>query len=125
MSFRLRSGPTTLTLLLGTSIAPAALADVVQLGPTDDVKAAIAAAKPGDELVLAGGTYELTDRFLIDVSGTETAPIVIRAKDGEKPNLHRALDDQNVIDVDSSQYLVFRGLEFSGGSHGVRLINAS
>lgn len=109
-------------VLLATSHAGAA---TVELSPGDDVQGAINAAMPGDEIVLAGGTYALTERFGIDVSGTLEAPIVIRAKDGEKPNLHREGADQNVIDVDNARYVVFRGLEISGGSHGLRLVQAS
>lgn len=111
--------------ICATTIVARAQAAVVELGPTDDVEAAINAAQPGDEIVLAGGTYTLTERFGISVSGTAQAPIVIRAKDGEKPILHRPAADQNVIDVDDGQYLVFRGLEISGGSHGLRLVSAS
>ncbi|HET9959001.1 MAG TPA: right-handed parallel beta-helix repeat-containing protein, partial [Polyangiaceae bacterium] len=78
-----------------------------------------------DEIVLAGGMYELTERFGISVAGTREAPIVIRATEGEKPNLHRQGADQNTIDVDDATHVVFRGLEISGGSHGLRLVKAS
>ena len=100
-------------------------AEQVMLTPTDDVEGAINAAQPGDELVLAGGSYELTERFGIAISGTADAPIVIRAADGERPIFNRASQDQNVIDVDQARYVVFRGLEISGGSHGLRLIDVS
>jgi hypothetical protein len=106
-------------------LAPgSAAAETLMLAPGDDVEAAINAAQPGDELVLAGGSYELTDRFGISVHGTADAPVVVRAQDGETPHLHRAADDQNVIDVDDAEYLVLRGLEISGGSHGLRLVSA-
>jgi MYXO-CTERM domain-containing protein len=109
-------------VLLTVSRAGAATVDVT---PADDVEAAINAAMPGDEIVLGGGMYALTTRFGISVSGTADAPIVIRAKEGERPILHREGADQNVIDVDDASYLVFRGLEISGGSHGLRLVQAS
>jgi MYXO-CTERM domain-containing protein len=109
------------SLLVGA--APAAAA-VAELTPADDVEAAINAALPGDEIVLSGGTYALTERFGISVSGTVEAPVIVRAKDGERPILHREGADQNVIDVDVASYVVFRGLEVSGGSHGLRLIDA-
>jgi hypothetical protein len=111
----------SLCVLLVVSRAGAA---TVELTPADDVEAAINAAMPGDEIVLSGGTYSLTERFGISVSGTADAPIVIRAKQGERPILHREGADQNVIDVDEASYLVFRGLEISGGSHGLRLVQA-
>jgi MYXO-CTERM domain-containing protein len=109
-------------LLLTVSRAGAA---IVELTPADDVEAAINAAMPGDEIVLGGGMYALTERFGISVSGTADAPIVIRAKEGERPILHREGADQNAIDVDDASYLVFRGLTISGGSHGLRLVQAS
>src|SRR5688572_14379031 len=80
--------------------ASRASAATVELGPTDDVEAAINAAAPGDEIVLSGGTYTLTERFGISVQGSVDAPIVIRAKVGERPAFNRPTDDQNVIDVD-------------------------
>ncbi len=117
---------------LACSIAPSlalipisAFAKLVEVAPGDDVEAAIATLMPGDELVLAGGMYVLTERFGISIAGTESQPIVIRAKDGEVAHFHRPIPDQNIVDVDSAQFVVFRGLEFSGGSAGVRLSNVS
>jgi hypothetical protein len=117
----------TLGVLLfwGTlSVGESARAELVELSPDDDVEGAINAAQPGDELVLAGGTYALTDRFGVSVRGTSDAPIVVRAADGETPVLSRAGADQNVIDIDDAEHVVFRGLEITGGSHGLRLVNA-
>jgi hypothetical protein len=105
-------------------LAGRALAEVVELAPGDDVEGAINAAQPGDELVLAGGMYELADRFGVSVHGTESQPIVVRAADGETPVLHRPSADQNAIDVDDAEHVVLRGLEISGGSHGLRLVSA-
>ena len=95
-----------------------------ELGPADDVEARINAAQPGDEIVLRGGTYTLNQRFSIDVRGTQAAPIVFRAKDGQVPIIHQPDANQNVIDVVNAEYLIFRGLEITGGSHGLRLIQA-
>jgi MYXO-CTERM domain-containing protein len=36
-----------------------AFATVTEVGPTDDLRPAITALQPGDELVLRGGTYNL------------------------------------------------------------------
>ncbi|HZO11799.1 MAG TPA: hypothetical protein VFB62_01020, partial [Polyangiaceae bacterium] len=117
--------PQRIAVIVGcVTLSSAARADTFEVAPGDDVEAAAAMLQPGDELVLAGGTYTLTDRFGISLSGTEQAPITIRAKDGEVPHLNRPAADQNVIDVDLGEYLVFRGLEISGGSHGLRLIQA-
>ena len=67
------------------SAASSAFAKVTELGPGDDVETALNAQKPGDELVLRGGTYTLADAWHLTMKGTEAMPIVVRAKDGEKP----------------------------------------
>jgi hypothetical protein len=82
------------------------------------------ALQPGDELVLRGGDYTLTDAWHVTMVGTAQAPIVVRAKDGEHPHLDRPAQDQNIIDFDTAKYVEVRGIEFSGGSHGLRLIDA-
>src|SRR5689334_13009165 len=89
-----------LTALLATCLAGNALAGTTELGPNDGVEAALNAAKPGDEIVLQGGTYTLTDAWHLTMKGSSAAPIVVRAKDGEKPHLNRPATDQNIIDFD-------------------------
>ncbi len=91
-----------------------------EIGPSDDLRAALMALQPGDELVLQGGVYTLTFRLAITLNGTAAMPIVIRAKDGETPVLtHDA--SQNVINIENSSYLTLRGLEVTGGGHGIRI----
>jgi Right handed beta helix region len=81
--------------------------------------------KPGDELVLQGGTYSQNSRRAVTVKGTTEKPIVIRAAKGEKPLLTRPADNidrHNNIEFVDCAYLVVRGLQFKGGSSGVRFI---
>jgi len=54
---------------------------------SSDLQAAIDVLVPGEELVLGGGTYTLTSRLSIRVSGTAARPILIRARTGEVPHL--------------------------------------
>lgn len=97
-----------------------AAAAVIQASPGDDVEAIINGLSAGDELVLADGTYTLdTSRFGIVVAGTEALPITVRAADGARPHFHRPNANQNLWDIQAS-YLVLRGIEFSGGSAGLR-----
>jgi MYXO-CTERM domain-containing protein len=105
-------------------VALPARAAITEVGPGDDVEAAMNALQPGDELVLRGGDYTLTDAWHVTMVGTAQAPIIIRAKDGEHPHLDRPDAGQNIIDFDTAQYVEIRGIEFSGGSHGLRLIDA-
>jgi len=113
----LRSVSLVAALLVGAQ----ALAVTTEVGPGDDLASAINALNPGDELIMRGGTYDLTGRLSISIAGTANAPILIRAKVGEQPHLHRPNADQNIIDFDSAEHVILRGIEFSGGSAGVRL----
>lgn len=99
-------------------------AEVFEAGPSDDVESMINSLGPGDELVLDGGTYTLTERFSFAIAGTQSAPIVIRAADGETPHFHRPNANQNIIDIDDAEHVVIRGIEFSGGSAGIRISGA-
>jgi hypothetical protein len=109
--------------VLGVLTARPALA--VEVGPGDDLRAAIAALGPGGELVLRGGTYTFNSGFRITVNGTAAAPAVIRAKAGERPLIQQTNAGQNIIEISGSSFLVVRGIAFTGGSHGVRLMGSS
>jgi hypothetical protein len=100
-------------------------AQVTEVRPGDDLEAVINAAQPGDVIELSGGTYDLTDRLGISVRGTEAEPIVVRGAASHPPVLSRAGADQNVIDLDDVEHLVLQNLVITGGSHGLRLVQAS
>jgi hypothetical protein len=115
---------TALLPVLAITWAAVAHAATYEIGPAANLGTEIAKLTPGDELVLQGGTYTLSARLTIAVSGSENAPILIRSKDGEVAHLTRDAS-QNVINVAGARYLVLRNLEVSGGSHGIRLENSS
>jgi hypothetical protein len=79
----------------------------------------------GDTLIMHGGTYALSSYFELDLVGTAQLPITIRAATGEQPVLHYVDDGQNIVNIVDSNFVVFDGIEFSGGSRGIRLTNAS
>jgi hypothetical protein len=117
---------TALAAWLGALAAPgAARAKMVIVGPGDDVEAALNALQPGDELGLRGGTYTLTDAWHLTMVGTAQAPIRVRAYEADRPHLHRPATDQNIIDFDRAAYVEIDDLEFSGGSAGLRFIDAN
>lgn len=97
-------------------------AAVTEIGPSDNLETALNALQPGDELVLRGGTYDVTPlgRMSLNMVGTQSAPIVVRAKDGQRPHVTRTNEDQNLLDFDHAAFLTLRGIEFSGGSAGLR-----
>ena len=108
-------------LLLACVLATSAQAATTEIGPSDNLQAAVNALGPGDELVLRGGTYTLGSRFSIQLVATAAAPILIRAKAGELPVIVYPSASQNVINIESSEHVTLRGLEVTGGSHGIRI----
>ncbi len=78
---------TTVGVSLATTafVVPPARAHVrpVRAGSLDELRRAIAAARPGDDIVLASGTYDASDGQTIAVQGkrgTADAPITVRAE---------------------------------------------
>lgn len=114
-----------LAILWASSHAITASATVIEVGPGDDFRAAMQSLHAGDTLVMHGGTYSLSSYFSVSLTGTAAQPIVIRAASGEQPRLHFVDASQNIINVADSAFLVFDGIEFSGGSRGIRLSNSS
>jgi len=96
---------------------------VIEIAPDTDVRASIAALRPGDELVLRGGRYSFSSRFAVTV-GTAAQPITVSGKAGETAVIQMTMGSHNVMEVDGSQYLVLRKLKITGGSHGIRLMNS-
>ncbi|MEM7151506.1 MAG: right-handed parallel beta-helix repeat-containing protein [Myxococcota bacterium] len=110
--------------ILAVGLSRSAAAEVIEVGPADDVESVINGAQPGDEIVLADGMYVLKERFSFDIAGTEAEPIIIRAADGAVPHLHRPNASENIMDIDGASWVEVRGIEFSGGSAGVRIAAA-
>ncbi|WP_197453430.1 right-handed parallel beta-helix repeat-containing protein [Caulifigura coniformis] len=84
----------------------------------------IADLKPGDELVIAAGTYSVGPMWDLRISGTAEAPIWITADDDSVVIFTRADVKQNVLNIGQGepvQYVCLRGIELTGGSHGLRL----
>jgi len=121
---RSRSASCALALLLLGHVA-AANATTIEVQPGDDFRSAMQNLDAGDTLIMHGGTYTLSSYFELDLVGTETQPITIRAAAGEQPSIHYDGDGQNIVNIVGSRFLVVDGIEFSGGSRGIRLIDTS
>jgi hypothetical protein len=81
--------------------------------------------KPGDELILYGGTYSQTARRAVTAKGTVEAPITIRAAEGQETILthpQQVAARYNNIEFIDCEYLTIRGIYFKGGSSGVRFV---
>ena len=115
---------TVALVLLSAALAAPAAAGTYEATTADDLEQKIAALTAGDELIVHGGTYTISGRFSVSLVGTAAAPIVIRAADGERPVIDRPTADQNIWDLDRADHVTIRGLEFRGGSAGVRITAA-
>jgi hypothetical protein len=105
--------------------AAATRAATIEVQPGDDFRAAMQNLHAGDTLIMHGGTYTLSGYFELDLVGTQAQPITIRAAAGEQPSIHYDGDSQNIVNIAGSRFLVIDGIEFSGGSRGIRLIDTS
>lgn len=89
---------------------------------------AVEALMPGDKLEITSGTYSVERMWDLLVSGTADAPIWIVAAKDARVVITRTDAQQNVLNVGQGgpvQFLCLRGIEFTGGSHGVRLGHCS
>jgi hypothetical protein len=113
-------------LLVASCICSAAAqATTIEIGPGDNFRAAMQNLHEGDTLIMHGGTYTLSSYFALALVGTPQQPITIRAAVGEQPLLHFVDGSQNIVDIHDSAFLVIDGIEFSGGSRGIRLTASS
>lgn len=85
---------------------------------------AVEALQPGDRLEIAAGTYSIERMWDLRLRGSAEAPIWIVAAKDAQVIITRPDDKQNVINIGQSgpvDYLCVRGIEFTGGSHGMRI----
>ena len=113
------------TSCLALCLAGVAQAGVIEIGPDDDFRTVMQNLAAGDTLIMHGGTYSLSSYFELDLAGSADAPITIRTASGEQPVLHYVDDGQNIVNIVDSSFLLIDGVEFSGGSRGIRLTNSS
>ena len=94
----------------------------------DTLANAVSGLQPGDQLVIAAGTYSIERTWHVEVSGTAEAPIWIVAEEGAQVVLTRPDAKQNVLNIGNNkpvQHLCLRGVEITGGSHGLRIGHCS
>lgn len=114
------------SILVLVLTAPAlCAAATIEVTPSDNWRAVMQGLDPGDILIMHGGTYANSSLFAVQLSGTAQAPIIIRAAAGEQPHLLFNGTNQNIINIENSAHLVIDGIEFSGGSRGIRLTASS
>ncbi|MEM0924587.1 MAG: right-handed parallel beta-helix repeat-containing protein [Planctomycetota bacterium] len=102
----------------------AANADATDTENGERLYHAISRLKPGDRLEIDRGTYSVDRLWDLKVSGTADSPIWIVAAPGKSVLITRPDRRQNILNVGQRQpvkFLCLRGIEFTGGSHGIRL----
>lgn len=123
--------------LLG--MAQPALAIELELYPGDDVANLTSSLNPGDEVILHGGTYDLTEALYWYGDGTEDDPIVIKAAEGETPIivLHADPDsnwsDGQILQIYEASWIEVSGLTFTADDYdlttdyleGIEVYNSS
>jgi parallel beta-helix repeat protein len=77
--------------------------------------------QPGDEIVLATGTYSDPRRLEISQRGNAQKPITIRAAEGAEVILKRPDARQNTINLSGCQHFILRGIEITGGDAAIRI----
>ena len=114
---------TTFALLALAILTGHANAKVLQLTPTGNWFATLSGASlnPGDEIVLAAGTYSDRRRLQISQRGSRGKPIIIRAAEGARVVIKRPDARQNTINLAGCQHLIIRDIEITGGSAGIRI----
>lgn len=81
------------------------------------IKAAIAAAKPGDTVVMKPGDYDMGDRVNVNVSGEKGKPITIRCAGEKGYAVWRTRGGNRCCSI-SGAHVVFIGIHFAGDAKG-------
>lgn len=92
------------------------------------LKSALQALTAGQKIEIAAGTYQYSSNFTLNLQGTAAAPIWICAAPGASVVIHMNTTGQNILNVgvgSQTRYVCFRGLEFTGGSLGVRFYDCT
>lgn len=103
-----------LTTLLFSINPNKSLATIFEINPTDNIITATNALQPGDILELTTGLYSVTSRFGVTLNCTAALPCINRAKAGHTPHVNRPNANQNIMDIENSTYVTFKGIEFKG-----------
>lgn len=94
--------------------AAPAFATNAEVSPGDDIATITAALTPGSEIVFNDGVYTVASTLTWSAAGTESEPIVLRAKEGATPILELT-SGWTIASVTASSYLTIQGLQLRGG----------
>jgi len=92
------------------------------------LKNTILGLSAGQRLEIGSGTYTLNGLFNVQLQGTASMPIWVVAKPQADVHIHQEHPGQNIMKIGEltpSAYLVFQGIEFSGGAVGIQFHECS
>ena len=116
---------TALLVLLSGPLCAQTGGRTINLMPGSSFEAAVESLQPGDTLIVHAGTYADSGRISISARGTASAPVLIKAADGQaRPLITRPAGApvQNTINIEGASYLTIKGLEITGnGGDGINL----
>jgi len=115
--------PLAALILFLFAMATPASGELHHISPQDDWFSTLSGPSllPGDEIVLATGTYSDPRRLEICQLGSADKPITIRAADGAEVILKRPDAHQNTINLNGCQHLILKGIEITGGDSAIRI----
>lgn len=96
----------------------------VMVSTASELAGAVAAARPGQRIVLRPGTYVLPDRlrFFVENTGSSGLPVTVMARDGLGSVVIDANGNEEAFYVISGHYLILQGLVITGGAyHAIKI----
>lgn len=113
-----------ITLCFLVAFSAAANKDIRPTDTNPSWQSVLTSLQAGDVVTVHEGTYTLTGRFAATWTGTETNPIVVQAASGEGRPKFVQTTGENIWNLNGA-YFTVKGLEFTGGSRGLRLGESS
>ncbi|WP_420711765.1 right-handed parallel beta-helix repeat-containing protein [Streptomyces sp. NRRL F-5123] len=111
------AAPSATATPTGTPTGAPPAGQLVQVKDSQSLKAALAAALPGQTISLADGTY--TGNFKITAAGTAAAPIVLTGS--RNAVLTTSSGGGNVVQLTSSPYWTIRGVTLTHAQKGIMI----
>lgn len=106
--------------------------NIVRVTNTEELKSALAAAKPGDEIVLAKGEYVYSGStpkgrmFTGEAEGREDAPIVLRSEDPDSPSILSGINtDGSYVLTITGDWWVVENVKITNAAKGIILDNSN
>lgn len=91
---------------------------VIRVAKGGSISAAVAKAKPGDTVLIPGGTY--SGGLDVPVNGAPGKPVTIQAVPGEKVTITGGGGGNGLVSLDGRSYITMIGISVKGSSsHGI------